>query len=167
MKNQNVELKPMEDLKYKVIMEIKSNLAPVVTIGEIGKGILRWVPIIGGTFEGPGHNGVELKGTVLPYGQDLQLIKPNGEWELDALYMLQTEQNEIILINSKVTRFGNSEDLINLRDGKPYNIDGIKGAGFTVFEVSSPRLQWMKHHTFFPLGKRYPNGVEVQICMLY
>lgn len=167
MSSNQTELKPMEDLKYKVIMEIHSDLDPVVTIGDIGKGVLRWVPITGGTFEGPGHNGAGLKGTVLPYGQDLQLIRPNGEWDLDAQYMLKTEENEVILINSKVTRFGNSDDLNNLRDGKPYNIDEIKGAGFTVFEVSSPRLEWMKHHTFFPMGKRYPNGVVVQICMLY
>jgi len=166
MTNEEI-LVPIEPLRLKVIMEVRNNLGPVNTIGDIGKGILRWIPITGGVFEGPGHNGVKMKGIVLPYGQDLQLIKPNGEWELDAMYMLKTEEDEIIYVHSLANRFGDKDDLQNLFDGKPFNMDNIKGAGYTLFETSSPRLQWLKHHTFFPLGKRLPNGVVIQICMVY
>jgi hypothetical protein len=158
---------PIADPKFKVIMEIGVDLDSVITVGDIGKGVLRWVPIIGGFFEGPGHNGATLKGKVLPYGQDLQLIKPNGEWELDAMYMLKTYEDEIIFINNKANRFGKKDDLRNLIEGKPFNPENIANAGVTAFEVSSPRLRWMKHHTFFPVGRRSAKGIKVQIIMVY
>jgi hypothetical protein len=152
--------------KFKLIMEISVDLNSVITVGDIGKGVLRWVPITGGAFEGPGHDGATLKGIVLPYGQDLQLVKANGEWELDATYMLKTNEDEIVLINNKANRFGKKEDLQNLMEGKPFNPENISNAGVTVFEVSSPRLRWMKHHTFFPVGRRSVKGIRMQIIMV-
>ncbi|MEZ5645522.1 MAG: DUF3237 domain-containing protein [Burkholderiaceae bacterium] len=55
------------------------------------------VPILGGTFEGPG-----LRGTVLPGGADRQLLRSDGVKELDALYEMRTHDGVVITVRNRV-----------------------------------------------------------------
>jgi len=55
------------------------------------------VPIIGGSFEGPG-----LRGKVMAGGADRQLLRHDGAKNLDAIYELKTEDGVIISVRNAV-----------------------------------------------------------------
>jgi hypothetical protein len=49
------------------------------------------VPITGGAFEGP-----NIRGEVVPGGEDWQLTRPDGDTELYARYLLKTHDGHLI-----------------------------------------------------------------------
>ena len=57
------------------------DLAPTLPLGASPFGERRMVPIVGGTFEGPG-----LRGKVKAGGADRQLVRRDGAVSLDAVY---------------------------------------------------------------------------------
>ena len=59
------------------------------------------VPIIGGRFYA-GPDGAGLNGTVLPGGADRQLLRTDGIKELDAVYEMQAENGDVLMIRNKV-----------------------------------------------------------------
>ena len=59
------------------------------------------VPILGGNvYAGPDQPG--LNGTVLPGGADRQLLRPDGIKELEAVYEMQTDSGDILMIRNSV-----------------------------------------------------------------
>lgn len=59
------------------------------------------VPILGGKFyEGPAGPG--LNGIVQPGGADRQLLRPDGTKELDAVYEMQVENGNVLMIRNRV-----------------------------------------------------------------
>jgi hypothetical protein len=71
-------------------------LGPAVTVGETARGMRRFIPITGGTFEGP-----NIRGTILPGGWDWQLDRPDGCTEVEADYFLQTDDGAVINVVNK------------------------------------------------------------------
>jgi hypothetical protein len=55
------------------------------------------VPILGGTFDGPGMRGVVVAG-----GADRQLVRRDGVLELDALYELRTDDDVVLTVRNQV-----------------------------------------------------------------
>ena len=68
-----------------------------IMLGESKHGWRRIVPITGGTFEGP-----NIRGEVLPVGEDWQLNRPDGDTELYARYLLKTHDNHLIQVINRV-----------------------------------------------------------------
>lgn len=84
---------PRTEFVYESIVD----LLPTLQLGLSPLGDRRMVPIVGGTFEGPG-----LRGTVLPGGADRQLVRRDGSVNLDAVYELQTDDGVIISVRNRV-----------------------------------------------------------------
>jgi hypothetical protein len=101
LKAQNTSTKSEEnlykDFKTEFIMEAKVKISNMINVGESKRGTRRVIPITGGTFSGPKINGV-----VLPGGEDWQLVRPDGDTELNARYLLQTDDGVVIQINNQV-----------------------------------------------------------------
>lgn len=68
----------------------------MINVGESKRGIVRVIPITGGTFAGP-----KIKGEVLPGGEDSQLVRPDGDTELNARYLLKTDDGYVIQVTNK------------------------------------------------------------------
>jgi len=66
-------------------------LGPAVPAGETPLGKRNIIPITGGTFEGPG-----IKGTIVPGGWDWQLTRADGCTEVEADYMIRTDDGVVI-----------------------------------------------------------------------
>lgn len=66
-------------------------LAPAVDVGETALGHRRFIPITGGTFEGP-----DMRGEILPMGWDWQLDRPDGCTQIIADYFLRTDDGVVI-----------------------------------------------------------------------
>jgi hypothetical protein len=84
------------------VMTVKAQIEPLIDMGKTPSGQRRVVPIIGGTFEGSSLNGVKLKGTIMPGGEDWQLIRDDGTMHLDARYWLRAEDDTIIRVHNSV-----------------------------------------------------------------
>lgn len=72
-------------------------IGDMIVLGTSKYGHRRIIPITGGTFEGP-----EIKGIVLPYGEDWQLTRPDGDTELYARYLLKTDDGFLIQVTNRV-----------------------------------------------------------------
>jgi len=82
-----------KDFKTEFMWEAKVKIANMITVGESKRGVRRVIPITGGTFTGP-----QIKGEVLSGGEDWQLVRPDGDTELNARYLLKTDDGFVIQV---------------------------------------------------------------------
>lgn len=85
-----------KDFKTEFIWEAKVKIANMINVGESKRGVVRVIPITGGTFAGP-----KIKGEVLSGGEDSQLVRPDGDTELNARYLLKTDDGYVIQVTNK------------------------------------------------------------------
>jgi hypothetical protein len=78
------------------LIEIDVAVQPMVDLGEFPLGGRRTIVFDGGTFEG--RDG--LRGTIAPGGVDRQIIRADGVIEIDAHYVLFTDDGEPIEVRS-------------------------------------------------------------------
>lgn len=88
---------PHADFKTEHMWDAKVEIAETIVLGKSKRGTRRVVPILGGTFE-----GAEIKGEVMPGGEDWQLVRPDGDTELYARYLLKTDDGVIIQVINQV-----------------------------------------------------------------
>lgn len=86
------------DFKTEFMWDAKVKIGNMIMVGESKRGIRRVIPITGGTFE-----GTNIKGEVLPGGEDWQLVRPDGDTELYARYLLKTNDGHVIQVINQVT----------------------------------------------------------------
>lgn len=82
--------------KAEFVYEALVTLGAVQEVGETPFGSRVRIPITGGTFQGP-----RIRGTILPSGEDWQLIRPDGFTVVEANYWLKAEDGAIIHIVNK------------------------------------------------------------------
>lgn len=85
-----------KDFKSEFMWDAKVKIANMINVGESKRGVVRVIPITGGTFAGP-----NIKGEVLSGGEDSQLVRPDGDTELNARYLLKTDDGYVILVTNK------------------------------------------------------------------
>lgn len=85
-----------QNFKTEFMWDAKVKIANMINVGESKNGVRRVIPIIGGTFEGP-----KIKGEVLSGGEDSQLVRADGDTELNARYLLKTDDGFIIHVVNK------------------------------------------------------------------
>ncbi len=128
------------------VMTLHVELAPPLEIGDIGEGIRRVIPIVGGTFE-----GAAIRGQVLPGGADWNLARHDGTSELWARYTLRTDDNVLIGVLNTGVAVPAAGGSVNVR---------------TVprFEVAGARYAWLRQNVF--VGTLIPvetgNAVRIQ-----
>jgi hypothetical protein len=85
-----------KDFKTEFMWEAKVKIANTINVGESKRGIRRVIPITGGTFIGS-----KIKGEVLSGGEDCQLVRPDGDIELNAHYLIKTNDGYLIQVVNK------------------------------------------------------------------
>nr|WP_320058154.1 DUF3237 domain-containing protein [uncultured Bacteroides sp.] len=85
-----------QDFKTELIWEAKVKIGDMIPVGESKHGVKRVIPITGGTFIGP-----KIKGEILSGGEDSQLVRPDGDTELNARYLLKTDDRYVIQVVNK------------------------------------------------------------------
>ena len=83
--------------KTEHMWDAKVTIAEGILLGESKHGWRRIVPITGGTFVGP-----NIRGEVLPGGEDWQITRPDGDTELYARYLLKTHDGHLIQVINRV-----------------------------------------------------------------
>jgi hypothetical protein len=120
---------PSQDITTEFVFEIAAQIEGAISTGETKDGIRQAIPITGGTFEGPG-----IKGEVIPGGADWQQVRPDGVVQIEAIYMIRTDDGAVISVRNA--------GLIN-RDADPAYFR-------TVPEFAAPvgKYDWLNKHIF-------------------
>ena len=139
------------------ILHLEVQVAEPIEVGRLSSGLRRVVPITGGTVSGL------FTGRVLPGGADLQLIRSDTESELEARYLLESDEGELVTVHNWGLRTGSAEDIERLRRDEPVDPARIYFRGQPRFETAAPRLHRLTTHLFVGVGTRQPHSVTFDI----
>ena len=131
--------------------------APIIA-GDLGYGIRRIIPILGGEVRGEG-----IKGTIFPAGADFQTIRPNGLTELEAKYAFEMDDGAIVYIENTGIRSGSKELLDRVAKGEMVDPASIYFRSVPKFETGAENYRWLMENLFVGVGARYPDRVEIDV----
>jgi hypothetical protein len=112
----------------------------------------------GGTARGPAFNG-----KVLPGGADFQLIRSETVSDLDARYVVETDDGEHLFVTNFAYRTGRPEDIAALGRGEAVPAERIYFRCSPRFEVSGHRLSWLDSTVVIGSGRREPESVIIDL----
>ena len=147
---------PQLATKYVFSLSIKVG-APIVA-GDLGYGIRRVIPVLGGTVQGEG-----IKGTIHSGGADFQIIRPDGFTELEAKYTFELDEGAVIYIENIGVRFGPKEALDRIARGEAVDPALIYFRSVPRFETGHPKYCWLMQNLFIGVGARHPDRVELAV----
>jgi hypothetical protein len=139
------------------VLHLEVEVAAPIEVGRLTSGLRRVVPITGGTVSGL------FSGRVLPGGADLQLIRSDTETEVEARYLLESDEGELVTVHNRGLRTGSAEDIERLRRDEPVDPARIYFRGQPRFETASPRLHRLTTHLFVGVGTRQPRSVTFDV----
>ena len=125
-------------------------VAPPQIIGQTPAGERRVVQILSGRFEG------RLNGKVLPGGADYQLVAPDGTSDLNARYVILTDDGAMILVRNTGIRHGVVGD-----DPSKYYFRSTPS-----FETGDERYLWLNKIVAVCAGARTPDSVVLDFYEL-
>lgn len=148
-----IELRPLFTLSAQVA-------APQVTPdGPYGQ--RRFIPVTGGSFEGP-----RLRGRVLPGGSDCQLIRPDGVAELDVRVTLETHDGAVILMRGIGLRHGPPEVMQRIARGEAVPHSAYYFRESMIFEAPAGGLDWLNRVVAVATGERLADQVRLTVFEL-
>src|SRR6201992_1384012 len=145
-------------LETRYAFTITAKIADVTTAGDIGTGVRRIIPIIGGEVKGEGING-----KVLPFGADFQIIRPNELIDLEARYAFETDDGAVVYVENKGIRFGPVELLQKLKRGEPVDPSQIYFRPVPRFETGAEKYRWLMENLFVASAARHPDRVVIDV----
>ena len=131
--------------------------APIV-VGDLGFGVRRIVPILGGAV-----HGEKVSGRIFPCGADFQVIRPNGLTELEAKYGFETDDGAVIYIENLGIRFGPKHLLDRIANGEVVDPSLIYFRSVPRFETGAANYRWLMENLFIGVGARHPDRVEIDV----
>src|SRR6201987_1650164 len=146
------------ELHTKYVFTITALIGPVTTAGEVGHGVRRIIPIIGGEVRGENVNG-----RVLPFGADFQTIRPNELIDLEARYAFETDDGATVYVENKGMRFGPVELLQKLKRGEPVDPKQIYFRTVPRFETGHEKYRWLMEHIFVASAARHADRVVIDV----
>jgi hypothetical protein len=138
-------------------LHLEVEVAPPIEVGRLTSGLRRVVPITGGTVSGL------FTGRVLPGGADIQLIRTDTETEVEARYLLESDDGELVTVHNIGLRTGSAEDIARLRRDEPVDPARIYFRATPWFETAAPRLARLTTHVFVGTGTRQPRSVTFDV----
>jgi hypothetical protein len=145
-------------LETRYVFTITAGIGDVTSAGEIGSGVRRIIPIIGGEVKGEGVNG-----KVLPFGADFQIIRPNELIELEAKYAFETDDGAVVYVENRGIRFGPVELLQQLKRGEPVDPKQIYFRTVPKFETGAEKYRWLMQHIFIASAARHVDRVVIDV----
>jgi Protein of unknown function (DUF3237) len=145
-------------LSTKYVFTITARIGGVTSAGDVGYGVRRIIPVIGGDVRGENLNG-----KVCPFGADFQIIRPNELIELEAKYAIETDDGAVIYVENKGLRFGPIELLLQLKRGEPVDPRLIYFRTVPKFETGAEKYRWLMQSLFIGSAARHADRVVVDV----
>jgi hypothetical protein len=137
------------------VYRLEATLGEPLEIGDLAQGRRRIVPLTGGTFAGPELNGKLLPGS----SADWQIVLADGTAIGDIRYTLQTDEGELLYVQSRGVRHGGADVLARLARGEDVDASEYTFRTSTRIETGAPRLAWLNKGVFIGVGGRGPGVV--------
>jgi len=144
------------DLSFLCDMELTVEGAHLPGVTPIGN--RRIIRVTGGKLRGK-----KLNADVIPGGDDWITVREDGTVIQDVRILLETEDNELILMIYRGIRTGPKEILDRLDNGEDVNPDDYYFRTSPIFETSSEKYDWLNRKLFISKGIRLPQGVNYSI----
>lgn len=145
---------PAPSLTY--AFSVRATLDPVVEQGEVDSGRRRFIPVTGGTVDGPA-----LSGTVLPGGGDWQVILPGGLTSIEARYFIKASDGTVIEVTNPGVRTAAPDVIEKLAKGEPVDPSAYYFRTTPRFVVKDGPHGWMRRKVFVARGVRNPDNVVI------
>ena len=145
-------------LATKYVFSLSIKVGTPIVAGDLGYGIRRVIPVLGGTVQGEG-----IKGTIHSGGADFQIIRPDGFTELEAKYTFELDEGAVIYIENIGVRFGPKEALDRIARGEAVDPALIYFRSVPRFETGHPKYRWLMQNLFIGVGARHPDRVELAV----
>jgi Protein of unknown function (DUF3237) len=145
-------------LATKYVFSLAIRIGAPIVAGDLGHGIRRIIPILGGTLSGEG-----ISGTIYPVGADYQTIRPDGFTEVVAKYAFEMDDGAVIYIENVGVRFGPKEALDRIARGEAVDPGLIYFRSVPRFETGAPHYRWLMQSLFIGVGARHPDRVELAV----
>jgi len=137
------------------VYRLEATVGEALELGEIAEGRRRIVPLTGGTFTGPELNGKLLPGS----SADWQIVLPDGTALGDIRYTLQTDDGDLLYVQSRSVRHGSPEVLARLARGEDVDATEYTFRTSAQIETATPELDWLNKGVFISVGARQPDRV--------
>ncbi len=145
----------LPDPRLRKVYRLEATLARPLDLGDIAQGRRRIVPLTGGVFTGP-----EINGKLLPSASaDWQIVLADGTALGDIRYTLQTDDGDLLYVQSRSIRHGSAEVLARLGRGEDVDASEYTFRTSTQIETAAPQLDWLNKSVFVSVGGRQPAGV--------
>jgi hypothetical protein len=144
-------------LATKFVFSLAIKIGAPIVAGEIGHGLRRVIPILGGEVRG------DVNGKIFPCGADFQIIRPNGFTELEAKYAFETDDGAVIYIENIGIRFGPKPLLDRIAQGEIVDPSLIYFRSVPRFETGAANYRWLMENLFVGVGARHPDRVEIEV----
>lgn len=130
-------------------------------IGSTPAGNRRVIPILGGQVRGDGWTG-----RVVPGGADFQAIVSPTLARLDARYVIETDDGDLVYVVNRAIRSASAETTQRLIRGEPVDPASVYFRCVPTFETSAPSLSWINERLFVGTGVRRPEEVLISVFLL-
>lgn len=140
------------------VFEVRAQVAEPLVVGPSAKGLRRIVPILGGSFEGPGLSGI-----VVPGGADWQYVRPDGVLAIEAKYTLQADDGSLIMVSNRGMRHGPPEVIERIFRGEPVPRDAYYFRSIPEFEAPVGPHDWLNKSLFIGTAERRIDAAIVQV----
>ena len=137
------------------VYRLEATLGETLDLGDLAQGRRRIVPLTGGTFAGPDLNGKLLPGA----SADWQIVLPDGTAFGDVRYTLETDEGDLLYVQSRGVRHGSADVLERLARGEDVDASEYTFRTSTQIETAAAGLEWLNKGIFISVGGRKPGAV--------
>ncbi|WP_078084387.1 DUF3237 family protein [Microbulbifer mangrovi] len=130
-------------LSAELVLQIHVALGETEDMGKTADGHRINYPIIGGHFSGRG-----LKGKVIPGGADMSIERADGVTMINALYRLNTDDGETIIIDNAGIWRPNANGLKKLKAGDKLLAEDYYCLTSPKFSTSVGKHNWLSQNIF-------------------
>ena len=133
-------------------------VAPLMSLGAAPNGERRFVPLGGGTAEGP-----ELSGTIVEGGVDWQTLRADGVLEIDAHYAIRCDDGALIEVTSQGLRHGPADVMAQLARGEPVPRASYFFRTLVRFHTRAPAWLHLNRVMAIAVGERLATEVRLEV----
>jgi hypothetical protein len=107
-------------------------------------------------FEGP-----KLRGRLLPGGTDWQLVRQDGVTEIDATYMLRTDDGVLLRVVNRGMRHAPPDVAQRMARGDDVSADSYYFRCAPTIEAPAGKYEWLNKSLYVCTGARSIHGIEL------
>lgn len=138
--------------------QIRCEVGALVSLGMAPHGERRYVPLGGGTVRGP-----ELNGTLVEGGVDWQVARADGALEIAAHYVIRTDDDALVEVQSHGLRHGPPEVMARLAAGERLPREAYFFRTLVRFTTGAPAWAHLNKVMAIAVGQREARAVLLDL----